>query len=106
MGRKTLSAGTIGRASTTMRSGLRTSKEQSDIAVASENLDTLRQQKEDLEAEFNMEMQALERSSDPLKQIIETTALRPKKGDINVRLLALLWLPYWKTSQGGLKPAF
>jgi hypothetical protein len=106
MGRKTLSAGTIGRASTTMRSGLRTSKEQSDIAVAAENLDTLRQQKEDLEAEFNMEMQALERSSDPLKQIIETTALRPKKGDINVRLLALLWLPYWKTSQGGLKPAF
>lgn len=106
MGRKTLSAGTIGRATTTMRSGMRTSREQSDIAVASENLEVLRRQRENLESEFNLEMQVLESSTDPLKRIIETATLRPKKADIRGRMVALLWIPYWKTPQGVLQPAF
>jgi hypothetical protein len=106
MGRKTFSTGTIGRASTTMRSGMRTAKEQSDIAVASENLDVLQQQKTDLESELRAEMQALEGSADPLKQVIETTAQRPKKSDIVVRLVALVWLPHWKTPEGTIRPAF
>jgi hypothetical protein len=96
MGRKTISAGTIGRASTTMRTGMRTVKERSDIAAASENLDALTQQKADLEAEFNAELKALEGTGDPLKQSIETIALRPKKGDVSVRLVALVWAPSWK----------
>ena len=97
MGRKTFSTGTIGRASTTMRTGMRTVKERTDIAAASENLDVLHQQKADLEAEFNAEMQALEGSTDPSKQAIETVAERPKKADVAVRLVALVWCPYWKT---------
>jgi hypothetical protein len=106
MGRKTISAGTIGRASSTMRSGMRTAKERSDIATASENLDVLKQQKADLESEFNAEIQALEGSADPLKQAIETIAQRPKKSDIAVRLVALVWLPYWKTPEGTMRPAY
>jgi hypothetical protein len=100
MGRKTFSTGTIGRASTTMRTGARTMKETSDIAAASENLDALSQQKADLEAEFNSEMQALEGSTDPSKQAIETVSERPKRTDVSVRLVALLWCPYWKTGDG------
>lgn len=96
MGRKTFSAGTIGRASSTMRTGMRTVKERTDIAAASENLDVLRQQKQDLESEFNAEMRALEGSTDPAKQAIDTVAERPKKADVAVRLVALVWCPYWK----------
>ena len=99
MGRKTFSTGTIGRASTTMRSGMRTAKERTDIAAASENLDVLQQQKADLEAEFNVEMRALEGSTDPSKQAIDTVAERPKKADVAVRLVALLWCPQWKTKE-------
>ncbi|MBP1623950.1 MAG: uncharacterized protein H6Q07_1970, partial [Acidobacteria bacterium] len=106
MGRKAVSTGTIGRASTAMRSGARTVKEQSDIAAASENLDALTQQKADLEAEFNAEMQTLEGSTDPLKQPVETTAKRPRKSDIAVRLVALAWLPHWKTPDGAIRPAY
>ncbi len=97
MGRKTLSTGNIGRASTTMRSGMRTVKERTDIAAASENLDVLQQQKTDLEAEFNAEMKALEGSTDPLQQTIDTVAQRPKKADIAIRLVALVWIPEWRT---------
>ncbi len=106
MGRKAVSTGTIGRASTAMRSGARTVKEQSDIAAASENLEALTQQKEDLEAEFNAEMQALEGTTDPLKQTIETAARRPKKSDVAVRLIALVWLPHWKAPDGTIRPAY
>ena len=106
MGRKAVSTGTIGRASTAMRSGARTVKEQADIAAASENLDALTQQKADLEAEFNAEMQALEGSTDPLKQPVEKAAKRPRKSDIAVRLVALVWIPYWKSPDGAIRPAF
>jgi hypothetical protein len=100
MGRKTFSTATIGRASATMRTGMRTAREHTEIAAASENLDFLQQQKTDLEAEFNAEMQALEGSTDPSKQAIETVAERPKKADVAVRLVALLWCPYWKPQDG------
>ncbi len=106
MGRKTFSTGTIGRASTTMRSGMRTAKERSDIATATEDLSALQQQKADLESEFNAEMQALEGTTDPLKQAIETVAQRPKKTDIAVRLVALIWLPHWRTTEGTIRPAY
>jgi hypothetical protein len=106
LGRKTFSKGNIGRASTTMRSGMRTAKERSDIETASENLDVVRQQKTDLESEFNAEMKSLEGSADPLRQAVETVAQRPKKTDIAVRLVALVWLPHWKTPDGTVQPAF
>ncbi len=97
LGRKAVSVGTIGRASSTMRSGMRTVKERSDIAAASENLDALRQQRNDLEAEFNAETQILSGSIDPQLQTIETAVMRPKKADVHVRLVSLAWLPQWKT---------
>jgi hypothetical protein len=106
MGRKTLSTTTIGRASTTMRTGMKTAREHSDVAAASENLEVLQQEKADLEAEFNAEMQALEGTTDPLKQSIETVAQRPKKADVSVPLVALVWTPHWKMPEGILRPAY
>jgi hypothetical protein len=106
LGRKALSTGTIGRASTTMRSGMRTAKEQSDIAAVTEDLDDLRRQKAELESEFNAELMALEGSTDPLRQTVETVALRPKKTDVAVRFTALVWLPHWRTPEGSTRPAY
>ncbi len=106
IGRRKFSTGTIGRASTTMRTGLRTAKERADIESASENLDALQQQKSDLEAEFNAELKALESSADPLSQAIETVSQRPKKADVNARFISLVWFPYWKTPDEKLIPAF
>lgn len=100
MGRKKLSTGTIGRASSTVRTGMRTAKERTDIAAASENLEALMQQKAGLEAQLDEELKALEGSADPLKQTIETVAERPRKSDIEVRLVSLVWIPSWKTGDG------
>ncbi len=106
MGRKTFSAGNISRASGTIRSGMRTAKEKSDVAAASENLDALQQQKADLEAELNSEIQVLEGTTDPQTQKIEIASQRPKKADIAVRMVALVWLPHWQLQDGSIHPAY
>jgi hypothetical protein len=106
MGRKTFSAGNISRASGTIRSGMRTAKESSDIAAASENLDALQQQKADLEAEFSVEMKSLDGTIDPQLQKVEAVAQRPKKTDIAVRFVGLVWLPHWQTPEGTIRPAY
>ena len=41
-----------------------------------------------------------------MQQPLEVVAMRPKKGDINVRLTALIWLPYWQTSDGKREPSY
>jgi hypothetical protein len=85
---------------------MRTAKESSDIAAASENLDALQQQKADLEAEFNEEMKSLDGTIDPQLQKVEVVAQRPKKTDIALRFVGLVWLPHWQTPEGSIRPAY
>ncbi len=106
LGRKTLSSGNIGRAGTAVRRGMQTAKERADIESASENLDVLRQQRAQLEAEFAEETKALEASADPSAQKIEVITQTPKKSDVAVRRVTLVWLPHWKTGEGDIRPAF
>jgi hypothetical protein len=106
MGRKTISTSTITRASSAMRSGMRTAKEQGDISIASESLENLQQQLTDLQAAFDAEMQAVTASTDPLQQNIVTSSLRPKKTDVKVRLTALVWLPHWVATDNSETPGY
>jgi hypothetical protein len=106
MGRKTFSATNISRASGAIRGGMRTAKEKTDVAAASENLDVLQQQRADLEAELNSEIQILEGTTDPQAQKIDTVSVRPKKADVSVRLVALVWLPHWHLQDGSILPAY
>jgi hypothetical protein len=43
---------------------------------------------------------------DPQTEIFETVAIKPKKTDISVQLVALAWSPYWQDSQGQVPPAW
>jgi hypothetical protein len=42
----------------------------------------------------------LETKIDPLTEVLETIAIKPKKTNIDVRVLALCWLPSIETSDG------
>ena len=65
LGRKVISAGSLGRASTAARAGSRTWKEMQDVARAGETVEALKQQLADMEAEFTAEVQALESAAEP-----------------------------------------
>jgi len=60
----------------------------------------------DLEAQFQEEVQALDVGNDPLTDELETVLARPRKSDIAVDLLALVWSPYREGPSGSLTEAW
>jgi hypothetical protein len=93
-GRKRISATTIGRATTAARGAGRTMRQAGDVQRAEESADAVRQQIQALEAELQKELAELSAATDPLTEKLESVSVRPKKGDITVRRVALVWLPY------------
>jgi hypothetical protein len=96
----------MGRASTAARSYTRGRKESEDVQRASETVEVLRQRLADLEAEFQADVAAVSGRVDPATEEFETVSVRPKKTNINVRLVALAWAPHWRDEQGGLRPSW
>jgi len=106
LGRKTISATNIGRATTAIRGAGRVLKESQDVSLAQENVAALQQQLADLEAQFKAESEALAAASDPLQEKLELLSLRPTKAHILVKLVALAWTPHWRGSDGSTTPAW
>ena len=106
LGRKTISASNIGRATTAVRSAGRVMKESKDVGAAEENVAALQQQLADLEAQFKSECDSLAASTDPLNEKLETISIKPTKANIAVKLVALAWTPHWRDAKGALTEAW
>jgi hypothetical protein len=104
-GRKAMSAGTLGRASTTARGVSRTMKEREDVGGANESLESVRARRAALEAELKTEVERLTAANDPDRLPIETTAVRPRKSDVTIEGVSLVWVPYWVGDGGSARPA-
>jgi hypothetical protein len=94
MGRKTLSASTLGRATTAARGVGRTLKESQDVGRAKETVEAIQQQIGDLERQLQQETDTAQAGGAPDALPVEPLNCKPKKGNISVRLVALVWLPY------------
>jgi hypothetical protein len=95
LGRKRASMSTIGRATTAARGVGRSMKEGQDIERAEANVAAISQKLADLEADFQAETRALERSLDPQTEALGKVSLKPTKANIAVKVLTLAWAPYW-----------
>ena len=93
-GRKAVSSTTIGKATTAARSAGRTMKQAGDVQRAEETEGAIRQQIQELEGELQAELAAQAAATDPTSEALEKISLRPKKTDITVRRVGLVWLPY------------
>ncbi len=105
-GRKAVSRSTLGRATTAARGASRSMREQQDIGRAQDTIESLDLQLTALNAEFESKVAELQTAGDPLAEPLETLAIKPKKADIDVQLVALAWTPHWRDPQGNLTPAF
>jgi hypothetical protein len=94
LGRKRASMSTLGRATTAVRGVGRSMKESQDIGRAEENVAAIAQKLADLEAEFQSETAALDRSFDPQSEPLETVSLKPTKANISIKLVTLAWAPH------------
>ncbi len=106
LGRKTISATNIGRATTAIKSAGRVMKESQEVGQAEENVAVLQQQLADLEAQFKAESEALAAATDPLNETLETIAIKPTKSNIAVKLVTLAWTPQWRDAKGAVTPAW
>lgn len=106
LGRKTVSSSTVGKATTAARGVGRAMQQGDDVTRAQETVRVLQQQLEDLDAELESEIKALAARNDPAIEDMDTLVLKPKKSDIAVQLVSLVWTPYWQNANGMLTPAW
>jgi hypothetical protein len=91
-GHKTISVGTLGRATTVARGVGRSMKETEDIKRAGENLEAVRTQVAELEEEIQRETKNIAQTFD--SQVpLERVTLSPKRGQVAVLFVALGWMP-------------
>ena len=106
LGRKSLSLTTLGRATTAARGVGRSMKEAQDVGRAQETVAAVNQQLSDLDAQFQAETEAIEKSFDPQTESLETISVKPTKANITVMLTSLAWAPYWHDAEGRATPAW
>jgi len=92
MGRRSVSLSTLGRATTAARGVSRSMKESQDIAAAQQRLLEAQQEEAALNAEIEQQVAALSGQS-PGDVPIETIEIKPKRGGIEVQIVALAWQP-------------
>ncbi len=101
MGRK----GTSG-AKSTLGGISRASKESRDVGRAEDTAEALQERLKQLEADFKADMDKLSSSMDPQTEQLEQVRVSPARKDVSVKLLALGWMPYWRSPSGELTPAW
>jgi hypothetical protein len=105
-GRKAVSTATLGRASTAARSAGRLGRESQDVDHADESLQQVEARMTALTQECEEAVKALETSLDPATVALREVQLAPRKSDIQVGRISLLWLPWRMGSDGFLKQAW
>lgn len=99
-------ASVLGRAGSAARRAGRVMQENGDVLRASDTVASLHEQLRELGDQLDAEVAALAERFDPSAEALETIAVRPKKADVNVQLIALAWAPYWQDTGGGSRPAY
>ncbi|MCE5317003.1 MAG: ATP-binding protein [Parachlamydia sp.] len=85
--------GSISQAGTSLKKAGRIGKEQEDVVRSEETLGSLQQQLKDNQSAMEQELAKLLNAADPQAIVINKTVIRPKKSDIDVDSVSLLWYP-------------
>jgi hypothetical protein len=96
----------VGGATSVLRGVGRSVDQAGDTARAKETVAALQAQDAELEREFQDATREIDRTFDPVTEQLETVAVRPKKADIDVRLVALAFAPHWRDAGGVLTAAW
>ncbi|MCP4464338.1 MAG: hypothetical protein GY819_16215 [Planctomycetaceae bacterium] len=106
LGRKAISATNSRRASSSMRSFGRASKERDDVVRAKESLADIKADYEAMEDEFKLEIKNLKNRMAIDEWELEELSIPPRKGELEVEQLSLIWLPYCRDAAGRVTTAF
>jgi hypothetical protein len=104
-GRKLGSRTNVGRAATAARGIGRAVDERGDVARAGERVEQLRARLAEIEERCEREIERIQRAGDG-EAALEELRVAPRKGDLEVEPLVLVWTP-WRVGAGGIaEPAW
>jgi phage host-nuclease inhibitor protein Gam len=93
LGRKTLSATNISKASTAVRGMGRAYEQSTDVGRAEETTSSVQVQIDGLNTDLQSEIAALDVTYNPQAEKLDTVTIKPKRTGIQVKLVALTWVP-------------
>ncbi len=105
-GSRRITAGNIGRAATAARTAGKLGREKDDVDRAEDSLEVLQQRFDSLKLECETETAKLAQSLDATGIALRTVQLTPRKSDIAVGEIALVWTPWRQAADGFPAPAF
>ena len=103
-GSKKVTATSVSKVGTAMRSANRAMQSGTTIAQAQETLQAVEAQLMELEAELQREVDKVADTYNVLEETLEEVVIRPTATNITVHLLALAWTPYARNEDGTLLP--
>jgi hypothetical protein len=93
LGRKTVSVGNLGRATSAARGMGKIGKEAQDVTRATENVNALKTQLAELEAQMAADVAAMSAEWDLANAPFERVLVKPSRGGVSVQLVAIAWIP-------------
>ena len=92
LGRKAISASSLGRATTAARGMGKVGRESQDVTRAAENVEAIDAQIAEKQSELESELQAVSQRWDDMNEPFERVLVKPKRGAVSVQLVGLAWL--------------
>jgi hypothetical protein len=105
LGKRALSATSMGRAATAVRSATRIGSEKQDVDRADENSASVEQKIQELKDQCDGELKALAAQQDPATVQLRSVQVSPRKSDTAIGEVALAWVPWRGGSDGFPAPA-
>lgn len=93
-GRKMASTANVTRAASSMKAASRVMRERQDISQAGDTVEALRERLEELDAQFKGETEKIQAGFDADALQLEEVAVQPKKADIAISQVSLVWQPW------------
>lgn len=106
LGRKAVSATSARSVGTAVRKAGRAREQSQDVDRAKEKLAAITEKSRLLENQFEDEVDKLEDAYDAQFEELKTQEVRPRATDIHISRMGLGWLPFVKTADGRLVPAW
>jgi hypothetical protein len=104
-GRKKLSATNVNRAASAARAASRIGRESGDVDRADDNLEAVQRQRAELQGQLEAEIAGIERALDVSSAPVREAQASPRKSDIAIGEIALVWVPWRIAADGFPAPA-
>ncbi|MGI6299336.1 MAG: helicase HerA domain-containing protein [Saccharofermentanales bacterium] len=106
LGKKKVSATSLGRATTAVRGASRAVKESGDVNRSKETVEAYKAQLQELTERFEADSEQLAEKLDAANTELIELVIRPTKSDIRVKALVLVWMPYFQKTDGTVESAW